>query len=140
MIGQISFFFFWSSQIYFGLGETGELRKVLSERTGLHPQDQKIFFKDKERDSAAYLDTSGVKERSKLVVVEDPAAKAKRVLEMRRAAKLEKAVKSISEISLEVDKLASQVRHSVELLTRILSSSPLGSALYFNCRCQRWKV
>ncbi|XP_020676895.1 BAG family molecular chaperone regulator 2 [Dendrobium catenatum] len=87
----------------------GELRKLLSERTALHPQDQKIFFKDKERDSAAYLDTSGVKDRSKLVVVEDPAAKAKRVLEMRRAAKLEKAAKSISQISLEVDELASQV-------------------------------
>ncbi|XP_020570774.1 BAG family molecular chaperone regulator 1-like [Phalaenopsis equestris] len=87
----------------------GELRKVLAERTGLHPQDQKIFFKDKERDSAAFLDMSGVKDRSKLVVVEDPAAKAKRVLEMRRAAKLEKAVKSISQISLEVDKFVSQV-------------------------------
>lgn len=87
----------------------GELRKLLAERTGLHPQDQKIFFKDKERDSAAYLDTSGVKDRSKLVVVEDSAAKVKRVLEMRRAAKLEKAVKSISQISVEVDKLASQV-------------------------------
>ncbi|KAG0458898.1 hypothetical protein HPP92_022026 [Vanilla planifolia] len=64
----------------------GELKKLLAERTGLHPQDQKILFKDKERNPAAYLDTSGVKDRSKLVVVEDPAAQAKRVLEMRRTA------------------------------------------------------
>ncbi|KAH0456543.1 hypothetical protein IEQ34_014450 [Dendrobium chrysotoxum] len=93
----------------FGLGEAGDLKKLLAERTGFHPQDQKILFKDKERDSAAYLDMSGVKDRSKMVVVEDPAAQAKRVLEMRRAAKMEKAEKSISQISLEVDKLASQV-------------------------------
>lgn len=87
----------------------GELRKLLAERTGIHPQDQKILFKDKERDSAAYLDTSGVKDRSKLVVVEDPAAQARRMLEMRRSAKLEKDVKSIFQISLEVDKLVTQV-------------------------------
>ncbi|KAK8957917.1 BAG family molecular chaperone regulator 1 [Platanthera zijinensis] len=87
----------------------GELRKLLAERTGIHPLDQKILFKDKERDSSAYLDTSGVKDRSKLVVVEDSAAQARRFLEMRRTAKLEKDVKFIFQISLDVDKLASQV-------------------------------
>ncbi|KAG0473187.1 hypothetical protein HPP92_014620 [Vanilla planifolia] len=87
----------------------GELKKLLAERTGLHPQDQKILFKDKERDSSAYLDTSGVKDRSKLVVVEDSGAQAKRLLEMRRTAKMDKAAKSISQISQEVDKLAFQV-------------------------------
>ncbi|KAI0499877.1 hypothetical protein KFK09_018085 [Dendrobium nobile] len=102
--GSIYHEIYISSQASFG-----DLKKLLAERTGLHPQDQKILFKDKERDSAAYLDMSGVKDRSKMVVVEDPAAQAKRVLEMRRAAKMEKAEKSISEISLEVDKLASQV-------------------------------
>ncbi|KAL0913137.1 hypothetical protein M5K25_016572 [Dendrobium thyrsiflorum] len=102
--GSIYHEIYISSQATFG-----DLKKLLAERTGLHPQDQKILFKDKERDSAAYLDMSGVKDRSKMVVVEDPAAQAKRVLEMRRAAKMEKAEKSISQISLEVDKLASQV-------------------------------
>ncbi|KAG1362318.1 BAG family molecular chaperone regulator 1 [Cocos nucifera] len=87
----------------------GELKKLLSARTGLHPQDQKLVYKAKERDSNAYLDISGVKDGSKMVVVEDAAARAKRFLEMRRQARIEKASKSISQISLEVDKLASQV-------------------------------
>ena len=77
--------------------------------TGLHHQDQKLFFKKKERDSKAFLDISGVKNKSKIVVMEDPISQERRYVEMRKNAKMEKASKSISEISLEVDKLAGQV-------------------------------
>lgn len=87
----------------------GELKKMLTGPTGLNHQDQKLLFKNKERDSNAYLDISGVKDRSKIVLMEDPISQEKRFLEMRRNAKNEKASKSISEISLEVDKLGSQV-------------------------------
>jgi hypothetical protein len=82
---------------------------MLSARTGLHPEDQKLVFKDKERDSKAFLDISGVKDRSKMVLLEDPTAKAKRLLEQRRTDKLEKAAKLISRISIDVDKLSSKV-------------------------------
>ncbi|RZC59030.1 hypothetical protein C5167_006338 [Papaver somniferum] len=87
----------------------GELKKMLSAPTGLHPDDQKLLFKDKERDSKAYLDVVGVKDRSKIVVMEDPMRQERRFLEMRKNAKFEKAAKSVSEITLEVDKLATKV-------------------------------
>ncbi|KAI4351801.1 hypothetical protein L6164_006117 [Bauhinia variegata] len=87
----------------------GDLKKMLSGPTGLHHQDQKLFYKDKERDSNAFLDISGVKDKSKLVLVEDPISQEKRFVEMRKNAKMEKAAKSISAISLEVDRLAGQV-------------------------------
>uniref|UniRef100_A0A2P2LV21 BAG family molecular chaperone regulator 1-like n=1 Tax=Rhizophora mucronata TaxID=61149 RepID=A0A2P2LV21_RHIMU len=87
----------------------GELKKMLTGPTGLHHQDQKLIFKDKERDSNAFLDMSGVKDKSKIVLIEDPISQEKRILEMRKNAKMEKASKSISEISLEVDALAGQV-------------------------------
>ncbi|XVF50769.1 hypothetical protein PTKIN_Ptkin04bG0130200 [Pterospermum kingtungense] len=87
----------------------GELKKMLTGPTGLHHQDQKLFYKDKERDSNAFLDMVGVKDKSKMVLVEDPISQEKRLLEMRKNAKMEKASKSISEISLEVDRLAGQV-------------------------------
>ncbi|KAK6936406.1 BAG domain [Dillenia turbinata] len=96
----------------------GELKKVLTGPTGLHHQDQKLFFKDKERDSKAYLDTTGVKDKSKLVLVEDPISQEKRYLEMRKTAKMEKASKSISEISLEVDRLAGQVAALETVITK----------------------
>ncbi|XP_022929027.1 BAG family molecular chaperone regulator 2-like [Cucurbita moschata] len=87
----------------------GELKKMLVGPTGLHQQDQKLIYKEKERESKAFLDTCGVKDRSKILLVEDPISQQKRLLEMRKHAKLEKASKSISQISLEVDRLAGQV-------------------------------
>ncbi|WOK98185.1 BAG family molecular chaperone regulator 1-like [Canna indica] len=86
-----------------------ELKKALSARTGLHPLDMKLMYKDKERESTAFLDAAGVKDKSKVVLMEDPTAKAKRLLEMRKTNNMEKAAKSISTISLEVDRLASKV-------------------------------
>lgn len=87
----------------------GELKKLLTGPTGLHHQDMKVYYKDKERDSKEFLDMVGVKDKSKLVLEEDPLSQEKRYLEMRKNAKMEKAAKSISAISLEVDRLAGQV-------------------------------
>lgn len=87
----------------------GELKKMLTGPTGLHHQDQKLLYKDKERDNNAFLDISGVKEKSKIVVVEDPLCQEKRYLELRKNAKMEKAAKTIADISFEVDRLAGQV-------------------------------
>ncbi|RZS17923.1 hypothetical protein BHM03_00050129 [Ensete ventricosum] len=69
----------------------------------------KLMYKDKERESTAFLDIAGVKDKSKVVLVEDSTAQAKRLLEMRKTDKMEKAAKAISAISLEVDRLASKV-------------------------------
>ncbi|XP_073016569.1 BAG family molecular chaperone regulator 2-like [Primulina eburnea] len=87
----------------------GELKKLLAGPTGLHHQDQKLFYKDKERDSNSFLDSAGVKDKSKIVLVEDAISQEKRYLEMRKTAKMEKAAKLISEISMEVDRLAGKV-------------------------------
>ncbi|KVI04752.1 BAG family molecular chaperone regulator 2-like [Cynara cardunculus var. scolymus] len=95
---------FISSQATFG-----ELKKMLTGPTGLHHEDQKLMYKDKERASKTFLDAVGVKDKSKMVLVEDPISQEKRYLEARKNAKMEKAAKSVSEISLEVDRLAGQV-------------------------------
>lgn len=82
---------------------------MLAETTGLHPQDQKLIFKNKERSSKDYLDAERVRDGSKIVLVEDIVSRERRSLEMLKIAKVEKASKSLAEISLEVDKLAGQV-------------------------------
>lgn len=89
----------------------GELKKMLVGATGLHQEDQKLIYKEKERDSKAFLDVCGVKDSSKILLQEDPISQEKRLVELRKNAKLEKASKSISQISLEVDRLAGQVIH-----------------------------
>ncbi|XP_073047046.1 BAG family molecular chaperone regulator 3-like [Primulina eburnea] len=87
----------------------GELKKMLAGKIGLNPQDQKLIFKEKERDSKAFLDVVGVKDGSKIVLLEDELSKERRILESRRNAKMERASKDIAAIRLEVDKLAKQV-------------------------------
>ncbi|KAM3375985.1 BAG family molecular chaperone regulator 3 isoform X1 [Capsicum galapagoense] len=87
----------------------GELKKMLMGPTGLRHQDQKLLYKDKERDDKTFLEIAGVKDKSKIVVIEDPISQEKRYLEMRKNAKVEKAAKTISDISSEVDRLARQV-------------------------------
>uniref|UniRef100_A0A1J3EVI4 BAG family molecular chaperone regulator 2 n=1 Tax=Noccaea caerulescens TaxID=107243 RepID=A0A1J3EVI4_NOCCA len=87
----------------------GELKKILSGETGVHYQDMKIFYKDKERDSKMFLDLSGVKDRSKLILKEDQISQEKRFLEMRKIAAKEKSTKAISDISFQVDRLAGQL-------------------------------
>ncbi|WVZ82805.1 hypothetical protein U9M48_030025 [Paspalum notatum var. saurae] len=87
----------------------GELKKLVAAKTGLHPDDQKVLYKDKERDAKAFLDVAGVKDRSKVVVVEDPEARARRLIEERRNGHLEKAARAVAAVTAEVDKLAPKV-------------------------------
>ncbi|KAM3343832.1 BAG family molecular chaperone regulator 1 [Capsicum galapagoense] len=87
----------------------GELKKMLAGPTGLHTEDQKVFYKEKEKDSRSFLDVAGLKDGSKLVLIEDEISKEKRYLESRKNAKMENASKEITTIRLEIDKLAKQV-------------------------------
>lgn len=87
----------------------GELKKILAELTGLHHPDQKLIYRRKERDSKQYLDVAGVKNGSKLVLIEVIGSRERRLLEMIRNAKIEKSSKSLSQIRLQVDNFAEQV-------------------------------
>ncbi|XP_059298819.1 BAG family molecular chaperone regulator 1-like [Lycium ferocissimum] len=96
----------------------GELKKMLTGPTGLHHQDQKLLYKDKERDNKSFLDIAGVKDKSKIVLIEDPLSQERRYLEKRKNAKVEKAAKTISEISVEVGRLARQVSALESIITK----------------------
>ncbi|KAG9156720.1 hypothetical protein Leryth_027463 [Lithospermum erythrorhizon] len=87
----------------------GDLKKMLAGQTGLHHQDQKIFYKDKERDSKSFLDYVGVKKGSKLVLIEDEISKERRSIESRKNSRMEQASKDIAAIRSEVDTFAKQV-------------------------------
>lgn len=88
----------------------GELKKKLAEPTGLHPLDQKLIFKNKERDSKSYLDVVKVKDGSKMVLVEDTASRERRCVEMMRNSTVEKTSKSLANIVLDVEKHEEQVK------------------------------
>ncbi|KAK4768286.1 hypothetical protein SAY87_003427 [Trapa incisa] len=87
----------------------GEVKKILATETGLHPAEQRLIFRGRERRNGEYLDTSGVKDRSKLVLVQDPVSIERRFIEMRRNTRIQSALRAISDVSVEVDQLAEQV-------------------------------
>lgn len=87
----------------------GEVKKILTGETGLQPGAQRLIFRGKERENGEYLDMCGVKDRSKVIVMEDPSSIERRFIETRRNAKIQSAHRAISDVSLEVDKLAGQV-------------------------------
>ncbi|EEF51094.1 protein binding protein, putative [Ricinus communis] len=87
----------------------GELKKMLVEQTGIHHQDQKLIYKKKERDSKAFLDVAGVKDGSKIILIEDITSRERRCLEILKSAKIEKASKLLQQITLEVEKLREKV-------------------------------
>ncbi|KAF5475082.1 hypothetical protein F2P56_006927 [Juglans regia] len=87
----------------------GEVKKLLTGETGLQPGEQRVIFRGKERENGEYLDMCGVKDRSKVILMEDPSSIERRFIETRRNAKIQSAHRAISDVSLEVDKLAEQV-------------------------------
>lgn len=95
---------------YFGfVGGTGELKRVLTAETGLEAAAQKVIFRGRERENGEYLEGCGVKNRSKMELIEDPASIERRYIETKRNAKIQIAHRAISDVSMDVDKLVDQV-------------------------------
>ncbi|RWW08305.1 hypothetical protein GW17_00028264 [Ensete ventricosum] len=88
----------------------GELKKLLTADSGLQPAEQRLLYKGKQRGDSEYLDACGVKNRSKIVLVEDSTSLERRYTEIRKNARMQSAHRAVSTISLEVDKLADQVQ------------------------------
>lgn len=55
---------------------------VLSMVTGLEPKEQRILFKGKERENEDYLHMVGVRDRDKVLLLEDPALKERKLKAM----------------------------------------------------------
>nr|GEU61603.1 BAG family molecular chaperone regulator 1-like [Tanacetum cinerariifolium] len=103
----------------------GELKKVLVKTTLLNLLYQKIVYKDKERDSKAYLDVAGVKDGSRMVLFDDIMSREKRLVENLKTMKIEKAKTKIVSITSEIDKLAKQVAEGdVKLRRRMQKQQP----------------
>lgn len=87
----------------------GELKKLLAQDTGLEPEDQRLFFRGREKDDAETLLMAGLKDHSKLLLMERPASKEKKMEEARKKEEMSKACAAVAEVRMEVDKLSQKV-------------------------------
>ncbi|MFQ6623329.1 hypothetical protein Gotur_001686 [Gossypium turneri] len=108
----------------------GELKKQIAEQTGLEPEKQRVLFRGKEKEDDVHLTSAGMKDKSKILVLENPTSKVKKVEEManieekveesiaRKESKVEeiketeemsKAFAAVARVRKEVGKLSERV-------------------------------
>ncbi|XVE79838.1 hypothetical protein DITRI_Ditri14bG0088700 [Diplodiscus trichospermus] len=87
----------------------GDLKRVLAQETGLETKEQRLLFQGKEKDDEECLHIAGVKDMSKVVLLEDPASKERKLEEMKRNQGVLKACEEIAKVRSEIDKLSEKV-------------------------------
>ncbi|XP_002975739.2 BAG family molecular chaperone regulator 4 [Selaginella moellendorffii] len=90
-------------------GVSGDLKKLLVQPTGLQAREQRILYRGKEKDSGDYLHLVGVKDKAKVVLIEDPESRERKQEESRHNERILRTSKAVSAIKSEVDKLAERV-------------------------------
>ncbi|XP_004240412.1 BAG family molecular chaperone regulator 4 [Solanum lycopersicum] len=91
----------------------GNLKKILWDTTGLHPNVQRLLFQGKEKDEKECLHISGVKDMSKVILMEDPASK-----ELKKIQDTSISSQAIARVRVEVDKLSHRVVSIEEAVQR----------------------
>lgn len=85
----------------------GDLKRVLAHETGLEPNEQRLLFRGKEKDDNEFLHMAGLEDMSKVILMEDPASKERKLEEMKK--NQHKAYEAIVKIRAEVDNLSNKV-------------------------------
>ncbi|KAA3477408.1 BAG family molecular chaperone regulator 4-like isoform X1 [Gossypium australe] len=87
----------------------GDLKKVLVQETGLEPKEQRLLFQGKEKDDEESLHMVGVKGMSKVVLLDNPASKERKLEEMKRNQSVLKACEEVAKVRAEVVQLSDKV-------------------------------
>jgi hypothetical protein len=90
----------------------GDVKKLLVSVTGLTPKEQRLLFKGIEKEDSEALHMAGVKDKAKLILMEDPAARERKVQEQYKQEQIARSYQIVTSIQAEVDKLAEQVSTS----------------------------
>ncbi|XP_006647458.1 BAG family molecular chaperone regulator 1-like [Oryza brachyantha] len=76
---RVSTGFSWHDVSIGATSTFGELKVRLSMVTGLEPREQRLLFRGKEREDGDHLHMVGVRDKDKVLLLEDPALKDMKV-------------------------------------------------------------
>uniref|UniRef100_A0A0E0K1Z0 Ubiquitin-like domain-containing protein n=1 Tax=Oryza punctata TaxID=4537 RepID=A0A0E0K1Z0_ORYPU len=76
---RVSTGFAWHDVSIAATSTFGELKVRLSMVTGLEPREQRLLFRGKEREDTDHLHMVGVRDKDKVLLLEDPALKDMKV-------------------------------------------------------------
>ncbi|KAI3848415.1 hypothetical protein MKX03_036263 [Papaver bracteatum] len=87
----------------------GDVKKLLANVTGLEPNDQRLFFRGKEKQDEEGLHTAGLKDKCKLLLMEDQESKERKLEAVRMNEKMLEACEEVVKVRSEVDSLAEKL-------------------------------
>ncbi|KAK4776309.1 hypothetical protein SAY86_004997 [Trapa natans] len=87
----------------------GEMKNMLAQKCGLEPKDQRLFFRGKEKDDDENLQVAGLKDNSKMLLLECQASKERKLEQLKKAEEISKACEAVARVKVEVDKLSERV-------------------------------
>lgn len=88
---------------------TGDIKNAVVQKTGLEAKDQRLLFRGKEKEDEEHLHIAGVKDRSKILLLENPASKERKLEEIQKNNEISKACEAVAGVRAEVDKLSERV-------------------------------
>lgn len=88
---------------------TGDVKKLLVDKTGLETEEQRLFFRGIEKGDNQHLHLEGVKDKSKIFLMEGTASKERKLEETRKQNEMSKVFEAIAGVRTEVDKLSNRV-------------------------------
>ncbi|CAL9075110.1 unnamed protein product [Musa acuminata var. zebrina] len=120
------------SSLFLRSFDKGELKRVLAQDTALQPGEQRLLFRGKEKDDGERPHMAGIVEMSKLVLLEDPASKERKLERMNR----HQAPETIAAVGAAVDKLAAKVGGFPAIISKLSSrcSEPIGLECRYRVR------
>ncbi|KAK7382526.1 hypothetical protein VNO80_01393 [Phaseolus coccineus] len=87
----------------------GDVKTLLVNITGLEPEQQRLFFRGIEKGDNQHLHLEGVKDKSKIFLLEGTASKERKAEETRKQNEMSRAFDAIADVRAEVDKLSNRV-------------------------------
>lgn len=103
-----------SCQNFFG---EGELKRIVTKSSGLEGCEQRILFKGKEREDNEFLHIVGVKDASKVVLMEGPTSRERKMEKVGRDRGMTMASEAVMRVRAEVDKLSEKVIYKAIIIT-----------------------
>ncbi|KAL0375374.1 UNVERIFIED_CONTAM: BAG family molecular chaperone regulator 4 [Sesamum radiatum] len=87
----------------------GDLKSVIVQKIGLKPEMHKLLFRGKEKEDDEDLQTAGVKDNSKLLLMENTTCGENNAEEVKQTSVISRGGAAVAEIREQVDKLSEQV-------------------------------
>lgn len=76
----------------------------------MEPEEQRVYFRGRETQDDENLHTAGVKNNSKLLLMERPVSKEKKLEQLKKTKEMNKASEAVAQVRAEVDKLHERVK------------------------------